>query len=568
MTGQFNSDFITKAETVIEKNISKFNESIRSLSEIGPFKKARKTTPGFPMFKPGNDEFYQYAYYEKSLEWYIRDFLVNAILRALFSISLVECLWPSTNRAIHVRFSNESIEDIYPFEFILARDETRTGYRHTGLASNEVEKLLNDYDLDRIIILDWTDETAEHFSNDVIGCNSDKVFSESAKHFFTAFFSDELYSIYTSKVRKAVENANEEIGFQTIPRLSLRYLSSFKSELTGELYRLDYKKLSYMVLDPENPKSAGFKDIILSEDDYKLLDSNFIEKRLYRALLGTDKFAKCFITAEYLYHIFREGNSFDYTSVVSGYLKSIEQLVYRIMQISLHKYAGEDYWIKGFYPRSKKDYSIMSRQNPVTNKPQVKFMPQNEEFFDITLAPLTWFLHDNYQYLVSEKEKIHQLLLRYGSECRNDHFHKDNIEAFRDVESIRNNTLLLMYMLIGGCRLSGSIEDDNRLLGITDDAFDRLYKRMIEIPRGVSKFCIKFAYKEEIIVRRMFNQDKPIYNDNGSVMSSSIKFITEEKYSTLEDETNVIPDVIIDRNNIPEKMWFIKYGGERGSIEW
>jgi len=323
-----------------------------------------------------------------------------------------------------------------------------------------------------------------------------------------------------------------------------------------------------MVLDPENPKSAGFKDIALSEDDYKLLDSNFIEKRLYRALLGTDKFAKCFITAEYLYHIFREGNSFDYTSVVSGYLKSIEQLIYRIMQISLQKYAGEDYWVKGFYPKSKKDYSIMSRLNPVTNKPQVKFMPQNEEFFDITLAPMTWFLYDNYQYHILEKEKIHQLLLRYGSECRNDHFHKDNIETFRDVECIRNNTLLLMYLLIGGCRLSGSIEDDNRLLGSIDDAFDRLYKRVIEIPRSVRKFCIKFVDQEEIIVRRMFNQDKPIYDDNGSVMLSSIKFVTEEKHSTIEDETDVIPDVIIDRNNIPEKMWFIKCGGERKTIEW
>lgn len=208
MNNQNNSDFIINADTVIEKSIQDFNERIRSLSEIGPFKKARKTTPGFPIFNPANDEFYQYAYYEKSLEWHIRDFLVNAILGSLFSISGVECLWPDTNRTIHVRSSNESIEDIYPFEFIIARDETRTGYRYTGLASNEVEKLINDYELDRIIILDWTDETAEHFGNAVIGCNSDKVYSESAKHFFTAFFSDELYRIYISKVRKAVENAN------------------------------------------------------------------------------------------------------------------------------------------------------------------------------------------------------------------------------------------------------------------------------------------------------------------------------------------------------------------------
>jgi len=170
------------------------------------------------------------------LEWYIRDFLVNAVLGSLFSISGVECLWPDINGKIFVRFSNERIEDSYPFEFIIARYDKRTGYRYTGLASNEVEKLINDYKLDQIIILDWADETAEHFGNAVISCGSDKVYSESAKHFFTAFFSDELYSIYISKVRKVVENANAEIGFQTIPRLSLRYLSSFKSELTEELY--------------------------------------------------------------------------------------------------------------------------------------------------------------------------------------------------------------------------------------------------------------------------------------------------------------------------------------------
>ena len=37
----------------------------------------------------------------------------------------------------------------------------------------------------------------------------------------------------------------------------------------------------------------------------------------------------------------------------------------------------------------------------------------------------------------------------------------------------------------------------------------------------------------------------------------------KKNYTDIENEGEMVPDIIIDRNNIPEKIWFVKYGGER-----
>src|SRR5690606_5199181 len=60
------------------------------------------------------------------------------------------------------------------------------------------------------------------------------------------------------------------------------------------------------------------------------LPQYFLTMRMEQAFVGFTDFARSYLTSEYLYRYF-EGNSlFDYTPIVSGYIKSIEQLLHVI----------------------------------------------------------------------------------------------------------------------------------------------------------------------------------------------------------------------------------------------
>lgn len=48
---------------------------MNSIAENGPFRKQRRLSPAFEMLGTANNEFYEYTYFERSLEWFTRDFL-------------------------------------------------------------------------------------------------------------------------------------------------------------------------------------------------------------------------------------------------------------------------------------------------------------------------------------------------------------------------------------------------------------------------------------------------------------------------------------------------------------
>lgn len=187
---------------------------------------------------------------------------------------------------------------------------------------------------------------------------------------------------------------------------------------------------------------------------------------------------------------------------------------------------------------------------------------------------LIWFYNDSDICSISEegRQSIRKLLLQYNQECRNDHFHKDNIYSFQEVERVRNNTLLILFYIIGSCRLFGEVSKNKRALGIQDDSFDRFYKALLKIPISL-RLCIKLPGEKEKYLRRIGNQKSTIYNTMGSVRGNILKFISIEKYEEfLKNDflgfDEVQADVVIDENNVPEKAWFVKYDGEIVEIKW
>lgn len=559
---------IAKVEQLINESVQYFLERINNISENGPYKKVRKMPSAFPMLNLANEEFYDYAYFERTLEWFVRDYLINDALQKLFEYHKIPTLWPEKKN--YVNYRTESIENTYPFEFIINSKE-KIGVRYTSLCNNEATSLIEKYELDRIIQIRWSDE----LTNNEIHQDEYSVFTPET--FFKQYLTIEEYSIFISKILSAVEVANSEIGFETIPQLSLRYLSDFKNDISEMILHTDFKTMRFKVLP--NSKDIDLSEISFDMNDYNILDKNFIEKGLYKALFGNEGFAKCFITAEYLFQVFKQGHNFDYTSVICGYLKAVEQLIYKLLSINLDYPSSDKLWIKKNsinMPRAKYVQDVTVRPNPITTKLQVVFNKDYKDFFDITLAPMIWFLHDNVNgWEISEygRLKVHSFLLNFAAECRNDHFHKDNIDDFDVVVRIRNNTLLLIYLLLGGYKLTGQHLCDLSELGIVDDSFDRMYKKMQELPKGINKFVIYFDNQKPVRAYRHYMQEPTNYDKKGSVAASRIRFVAVDDFSgDVYDRAmqgNYLKrEFALQKDNMPLRISYINGNLEEIFINW
>ena len=564
------NNHIENVSQCLDNAVDFFLERINEISENGPFRRSRKIPSTFSLLKLGNDEYYEYAYFERTLEWFVRELLINTIFRELFTIHGIESMWPDNKN--YVRYSTEAIEDIFPFEFIIIINGKKIGVRYTGLCAGEAAELMEKYEIEKLLQIKWDEKLT---SRDDHKEEYDVV---TPVEFFKNYFSTAEYELFLSKVLPAIEAANTEIGFETIPRLSLRYLSNFKADVNTFLSTVAFDEMHFQVL-PGSKEKKPLTSMTFSADDYKVMNRNFQERGLYKALLGTEGFAKCFITAEYQFQVFKQGHSFDYTSVVCGYLKAVEQLLYKLLLINLDFPSQDKLWIKknnSNIPKNKYVQDVTVRQNPITRKPQVVFERDFKDYFDITLAPMIWFLHDNVNgWEISDAGRltIHSFLLNFAADCRNDHFHKDNINDFGVVSRIRNNVILIIYLLLGGYKLTGNHQEDVDALGIDDDSFDRMYKKIQELPRGMSKFVVYFDEQKPIKAYRHFTQEPTIYDDNGSVATSKIRFVAVDEFKSDEYDRAMQGkyrerEFTLRKDNMPAKISYINGRQEEIFIVW
>lgn len=574
-------------EKTIKKHIEEFMNAIKKETSIAS-KTLHTDKSDFPIFRPANAAYFEYKYFEGVLEWYIRDYLVTRILCSLFSnqelVSDIEIQLPEEKRnVVHFRYSNASFGDDYPFAFILQIENTRIGYRYSGLcmSDEEIDGLFTEYNLSHIEIVDWSDTDSIKSEYTEWGVSQEyrqRIFYVTLHELFISYFSEEGYQLYITEVRNAVQAANNEIGFQTIPALSLRYISDFKTDFLNRISKDSLKKLSYRIFDLSG-NITGDAENMLSPEDYAILDDRFFCGGLYKSLIGSEKFARCFLTSEYLYSIFMNGDSvsFDYSAVVTGYFKSVELVLNRIKEIWLQNTTvRDDLWIAGGTPwQANNDRISWCRPNPATGKPQVQFVTRYEKHFKTEMGPLIWLIHDNDKgsYLSdSGKELVHRCLLNYNQGCRNEHLHKDIIADIQTVECIRNNTLLCIYYLLGGCRLNDSINQDTQALVIENDSYERLYKTLLKIPSGMSDFYIQFAEKEPIKVFRRYDQDRPAYDEFGRIISP-IRFVIVNDFSDISFETDKeylalmssLQQLELTRNSLPRRLWW--YTRQKGRVE-
>ena len=161
-------------------------------------------------------------------------------------------------------------------------------------------------------------------------------------------------------------------------------------------------------------------------------------------MIGSSNFALSFITSEWYYSIYQLTENLDLTPVVTGYLKSIEQLLFAI--INLAKGSG---------------ITIKSKDNAI-----IEFTEDTENTADTTLWALEQVIAHNGKILDVNKYVREHLVATvddWREKHRNGYFHKHNLQSIEKVKEIRERAFQLYFLILGSCTVKDSQLD---ILGI------------------------------------------------------------------------------------------------------
>lgn len=208
---------------------------------------------------------------------------------------------------------------------------------------NDVEgsiaRALKQYDANEAYVLKWQSYKTSRFGSDLICSLLEEIY---LSDFFNEYLNSDLYRLYIGEIKSAVAKANEFLGFKAIPRMSLSHLPKLRQVTLLELEAYSAEKKSYTPVKNYEEDIPGDLD----SRSVEVLNEAFFGGKLYRALVGGDDFAKSFWTAEYLYRTLDGVNVFDYTPIACGYLKSVEQLAYKLLKATLDNLPKDKLYIK------------------------------------------------------------------------------------------------------------------------------------------------------------------------------------------------------------------------------
>ncbi len=567
---------------IIEKNIVSIKNQanyFKSLFESkifeGPYKNFIRNTArnrsDFPIFPIASDNYYFYKAYENLLQTYIRNYLINPILEELLTESGYKVDSYLEKIRIYNGFNNEKIENynICPFQFIFIKNNLRYGVRYTKLYDTDdiVKDLIKNFQIDKVIILHFSDEQDFGLNQyrEVIN-----ISDYSIKTFFEEFINGNLYNCFLTTLEEVIEEMHKLIGFNTIPRINIANVTSVKLDLRETIKNIDFQLLTYN-------SSKEFDS--LGRNDISNICSN-LEHGKAQVLIGESDFAQSYITSEYLYQVlvYKFNNNkleykFDYTSVVAGYLKTIEQFLYKILYYQMD-YDRSEKWIK----RGKK-YVKRNHKRKYPREEEVRKHPDNDEgiyqvlvsrnnlkFMDISLGSLIWYVSDNekcWNLSAQGKELLNKLLLDYKDSVRNGYFHKHNLEDIEEVKRIRENTLYLLCFIIGGLK-----DFDITKFGILDFSFNNFFLAISKVPKHIPLYIQETKTSQPKLMKLVYEQESESYNVDG-LLENNLYFAEVDDPNKWYEYINQVPKddlVIFNTNNVPYRAEYVGRSTDDGFI--
>ena len=523
----------------------------------------------FPLFSIASDNFYIYQKYERVLQSDVRNYLINPILEELLNNCGYKVESQLDKLRKHSGYNNDKIEhySICPFQFVFTKNNLRYGVRYTNLYDTDdiVKDLITNFQIDKVIILHFSDEQDFELNQYRELIN---ISDYSIKMFFDEFINDNLYNYFLTTLEEVIEEMQKLIGFDTIPSINISNVTGVKLDLRETIKNIDFQLLTYN-------SSKEFDS--LSRNDLSNICSN-LDNGKAQVRVGESDFAQSYITSEYLYQVLVDkfNNNkleykFDYTSVVAGYLKTIEQFLYKLLCYQMD-YDRSEKWIKRgkkyVYRNKKREYPRKEevRENP-KNKGiyQVLVTRNNLKFMDISLGSLIWYVYDNencWNLSDQGKELLKTLLFDYKDSVRNGYFHKHNLEDIEEVKRIRDNTLYLL------CFIIGSLKDfDISKFGILDFSFNDFYTAISELPKHIPLYIQETIISQPLLMTRVYKQEAESYNLNGQ-LEQNLYFAKINDFTIKYESVIDVPKndlVIFNAKNVPYRAEYIVRSTEEDS---
>lgn len=531
----------------------------------GKMMKDHSTFPSFPIF---DDSFYRQSYFNKYIENCLFSYLIRDLTIDLLNIKGINCekLPKDERNSIHqltARHGNQPIDS--DVDFIIHENNLNIGYifEEKNKRSQKIEKLMNEFALSKIVYI-YTYESSTDCKYDD---SCEQIEHIRHRKLFEECGESNKYDYYKQKVHEAIKFATDYINYSSMPVLNNKYLFDFKKELENDLLSLPINNLSYYAIDKYNEKDRmklQADSLLLTND---IIKDVFIDKKIYKALLGKSDFAKSFITAEYLYKYLSTNNRIDYTAIGVCFIKSIEQLLKSIIYLSFNESTDENRYLIAIKMKSEDFEKIDIRdRNNNFNKKEVLFTSDYEYLFDgkLTLENLCYFIKNNNGATIfsgDDKRILFDCLKAYTND-RNKYLHKGKIESKDTLDLIRENTRYLYVVLLGSAK---HIEEEKALknyLKIVDDNFDKTLSFLLDGEIGKS-FVVE--YNNGLKFNAILVKDKNIitdYDEDGFIISSPLYFVRVEENMSYSEQLNYAfnnpkkEDVFdLDREHNPIKIW-------------
>lgn len=523
---------------------------------------------------------------EMFLEGCTRVFLINPIFKMLMDMHDIRNDWQYGDTFAKYTISNREYELGNFIEFIAVLNDKNVGVRYTSNSYSAEESFVMDRDfkylhendnipgydnlnhVDRVCVLDWSGISDQELSeiNPVIPGEVKLSEDMTVRKFFDTFFSAKEYEIFVATAKIAISKAKEIIALSTVPQLLPNNMLNFKESILHEFVEENMNFIKYEFED-------GRTQDVLNDSDAGVINDKFFNESYREALVGDSDFARSFVTSEYLFKIIKSGLSIDYTAVVVGYLKSVEQLLYLLYTSAFEGKSGMKYWDtcnrKQNFDANNAAYRYNPYDVPEKEKMQEEYYHKKKmPDFAPEIGELTRFLrYFNKMWLISEdgKEYVFQCLEDFRKSCRNSHFHKDNIDAneYSKVEKIRNNTYVCLYYLLGAFELLDATINKKKQLGIIDYKFETLYKEIRQKRRRF--FDARFADGTNEVICYLNDDADVKFDASGTLINTELRFVKtgmtrdnafiSELNQLMEDKSFIEDNLIcLSRNNVPDNM--------------
>lgn len=575
---------LTSFKEMMTSYVSLFLEKVRTSRDMmTSFQFDRGVNPynnnahlGFQLFYPHDKALYAQRYSFDSLEQLIRKYLVLSPFLDSLNSRGKEC-----KTALQIEFhefagiTNARNEEINFIELTINDSNHKYGIRFSPYTSRIKNDTLDSLGIDCVLAIDWRTTYSKIEKHESLSFYRELCNDITIKDFFALFLSIEEFEIYLTMVKEAVAEATEIMGFHTIEAYTNRYKHNLRKQVVNELINFSFNESNYQPLKLED-KTISPSPFTIGEIEY--LQSVFNNSRLYYSLIGTEDFAKCFLTSEYLYHIISDNYSFDFTPVVTGYLKSIELLLYYLMKQTLIFSDATLFITANIIPEGTPAEDIKTRKNKKGKTYRlIRFEEKYEEYFNTTIGSLTYFLFDNkdaWPNLSTESRNyIKYLLSRYGQECRNEHFHLDIVNDLSEVTSIRSNTIFLFFLILSSYQFT-DIANTHNLYESSCISFEKLYDKMHRIHQKANRFIFEFEDKT-VNCLRCTNQPVLQYDEYGSTKELCINFHVVDSFSDIQSSDKAGIEIfekatlVLNKNNMPKRIWIAKKDGSKGKeILW